>query len=160
MQVLPCPQQWCLSGVSGWTSLFTNYVNPCVNKGPSGFCWHFNAGSCGRKVLPAESQCGRNCLASWSLPVLWQKLRPALLHWNFQIRCNILISWYKVKECLFLLSEQSSYVEFSVDTKINSAYKWGLWITQVISTSWLCNSIGFKNLNFWIVDVAIYKEPQ
>ena len=36
---------------------------------------------------------------------------------------------------LYLLSEESSYVEFSVDTKIKSAYKWGLWITQVISTS-------------------------
>ena len=29
----------------------------------------------------------------------------------------------------------SSYIEFVVDTKINSAYKWGLWITQVIPTS-------------------------
>ena len=48
-------------------------------------------------------------------------------------------------------SGASSYVEFTVDTKINSAYKWGLWITQA-------SRITHKNLQ-WDLKLLHYRLP-
>ena len=66
--------------------LFFENIAMC-DSGSSGLCWHLDASSCGGKMLPAESQRGRNSLATWSVSILWQKLGSTLLHWSCQIRC-------------------------------------------------------------------------